>query len=203
MNLQTCIFLGKSGGGKGTQAELLAKYIEKHIKKNDAEHHNIFRLETGNHFREFIKGKTDTSLIAKNIYDTGGLMPDFLAISMWSRDFIERLKKDDHMLLDGSPRTYNEAVTLNTALDFYGRKKRNVLFLDISDEEAHRRLMIRGRTDDSTHEIARRLAWFQEQVMPAINYYKKNEAYHFHHINGQQEIKKVHEDILKALFPGA
>ena len=47
-------------------------------------------------------------------------------------------------------------------------------------------------------DIERRINWYYENVMPAIEYFKNNSYYKFISINGEQEIQKVHEDILKA-----
>ena len=75
MNLQTIIFIGRSGCGKGTQRELLKKYIQ----KNDPGR-QIFELETGARFREFVKEDSYSAKLTKQIIDNGGLLPSFLPI---------------------------------------------------------------------------------------------------------------------------
>ena len=79
MELQTFIFIGRSGCGKGTQVGLLQEYI----KKQD---HNrqILYIETGERFRQFIKEHSLSSRLAAEIYKTGNRQPDFIAVWMWS-----------------------------------------------------------------------------------------------------------------------
>ena len=60
---QTFIFIGRSGCGKGTQSELLHKYLDEH----DKEEHLIFYLETGARFRDFIAKDNFTSKLAKKV----------------------------------------------------------------------------------------------------------------------------------------
>ena len=93
------IFTGRSGCGKGTQAELLMKRL-KEVDPNRV----IVYLETGKLFREFIKGDTYSQQLSKKNYDEGGLQPQFLTISMWSQFFINIVKPEAHVIMDGRGR---------------------------------------------------------------------------------------------------
>src|SRR6185369_8914356 len=84
MQPQTFIFIGRSGCGKGTQAELLQKSLQE--KEPNAQ---IFYLETGANFREFIKGEKYSNTLARKIMEEGGRQPDFLAVWMWSHVLLE------------------------------------------------------------------------------------------------------------------
>jgi len=84
---QAYIIIGRSGCGKGTQAELLINNL-----KNDL-NRKVFDLQTGDKFRTFVKGEGYTNKLAKEIGDRGELQPMFLALSLWSVDFIENLKE--------------------------------------------------------------------------------------------------------------
>lgn len=192
--LQTFIFIGRSGCGKGTQVDFLSDFLK---KKSDI---SIFNLESGARFREFITQDNYTSKLSKQIYDTGDLQPSAISISVWMDLFIENLKGEEHLILDGTPRKLEEALILDEALDFYNRIHRNVIYIDISREEAIKRLKSRGRLDDVQDEdIAKRLEWFDEKVIPTIDFLKANGKYKFMTINGEQEREKVFSDILSAL----
>ena len=193
MNLQTFIFIGRSGSGKGTQSLLLQKFLSK--KYQDIP---IVYIETGEYFRKYIKGSGYTWERAREVYDAGGRQPDFLAVWVWAQVFLEKLKKDQHLIFDGTPRSLGEAEMLHTALPFYERKNPIVVFLDASQEWSEERLRERGRTDDlDSKTIARRLSWYEKDVLPAINFYKGNSTYKFLHINAEQTPEEVHKEILK------
>ncbi|OIO33199.1 MAG: hypothetical protein COZ49_00495 [Candidatus Yonathbacteria bacterium CG_4_10_14_3_um_filter_47_65] len=195
MGHKTFIFIGTSGCGKGTQAKLLRAYLE----KND---HGIeiFYLQTGSHFREFIKGDTYTQKLANEIMEDGEREPDFLAVWIWSEAFIKNIENKEHFIIDGTPRSLNEAVVLDTAIRFYKRGKPYVVFINTSREWARERLRGRGRADDKEEsDVENRLNFFETDVMPAVEYYRQNPDYIFLEINGEQSIEDVHHDIAAKL----
>ena len=197
MQLETFMFIGRSGCGKGTQAKLLIEYL----RKIDPEH-DVFHLETGAKFREFVKKKdvNYSSRLSAEIYDNGGLQPEFLTIRLWSDIFIDELRDDEHMVIDGTPRKLNEARVLDSAFKFYGRKKPHLLFLNISREEATGRLASRRRIDDNSAEIKARLDWYETEVVKAIEFYRGNDDYHFLDINAEQSVEDVHKEIVRLMF---
>lgn len=192
---QTIIFIGHSGCGKGVQGELLKKYLQ----ENDAQKRQIFTLESGSGFREFIKGENYTNKLSKEIYEKSKLQPDFLAIWVWANEFIKNLTGEEHLMIDGTPRSLAQAMVLNDGLEFYNRRA-NIIHLDISPETSRQRLLERGRSDDVMIEkINRRLEWFDQEVIPAIEYFKTQSAHNYMKINGEQSVEKVHADILASL----
>ncbi len=196
MELQTIIFIGRSGCGKGTQATLLKEYI----KNNDTENREIFSLETGAKFREMIEGPSYTSNLSKKIYDSGELQPAFLAIHIRSHILIEDLKENCHIVLDGTPRTYPESIVLDSVMNFYGRSKPTVLFINVSRDWSKERLAGRARTDDTSEGVEKRLNWFDKEVTPALNHLRDIGLYNFVEINGEQTIEDVHKEIIQKLF---
>ncbi|MEK7593653.1 MAG: nucleoside monophosphate kinase [Patescibacteria group bacterium] len=193
---QTFIFIGRSGCGKGTQAERLKKYITEH----DSEKREIFYFETGGGVRKFIGGSNFSSSLAKKINESGERQPSFLAIWLWVGGLIDNVKGGEHIILDGSPRTLLEAEVLTTAFNFYSRGEVNVVYMNVSREWSEERLSERGRADDATlAKRTKRSKWFDTDVMPAILYFKKTPFYKFHDINGEQTIDKVHEEIVNKL----
>lgn len=195
MNLNTFIFIGRSGCGKGTQADLLVEYLKKKDKKR-----SIFRLETGDRFRAFIQDNTYSSKIAKEIYTAGGLMPEFLSIAIWANSFMEKLKEDQHMILDGSPRKLHEAYVLDSAMKYYHRPKVHVIYLNVNEEAVTKRLIARKRLDDNVEDIKNRMKWFRTDVMPTLEFYRMNPDYIYHDINGDQSIEEVYEEIIDRVF---
>ena len=99
MTPKTFILIGRSGCGKGTQAELLKKHLEKNVSEFP-----VLYIETGARFRAFVKGDSYTSLLAREVNDSGKLQSSFLATWMWSNILIEKLTGKEHLVLDGIPR---------------------------------------------------------------------------------------------------
>ncbi|MFA6554692.1 MAG: nucleoside monophosphate kinase [Candidatus Paceibacterota bacterium] len=192
MKLQSFIFIGRSGCGKGTQIKLLMDAL----KKKDPEH-DILYIYTGQEFRKFIKGESATQKVSKVLYETGGLMPEFLTVHMWATPLIENYKGNQHLIFDGTPRKFHEAGVLNSIFNFYGLEKPWVVHLEISPEEAMKRLSLRQRLDDKEEDVTKRLAWYKTDVEPTIEYYKGNPNYNFLQIDGQRTPEAIHEDIVK------
>ncbi len=124
MNL---IMLGLPGAGKGTQAKKLSnKY-------------NIPHISTGDIFRNAIQNETELGKKAKEYLDSGGLVPDELTNSIVR----ERLKEDDckeGFILDGFPRTINQAEALEDMLKNMNRKLDLAIYIDVTREELIKRL---------------------------------------------------------------
>lgn len=196
MQLQTIIFIGRSGCGKGTQAKLLKEYIS----KNDTENREIFSLETGAKFREMIEGESYTSKLSKEIYNNGELQPAFLAVHIWSHILLEDLEENNHIVFDGTPRTYPEAVVLDSVMNFYKRQNPTIIFLNVSRDWSKKRLLERARFDDTTEEVEKRLNWFDKEVMPALNHLRDIGIYNFLDIDGERSIEDVQKEIIQKVF---
>lgn len=196
MSQQTFIITGRSGCGKGTQAKLLIEYIEKQFSDSPVRY-----LESGDKFRNFLKEPGYTQDLSRAIMKSGNLQPSFLAVHIWSHLMIEIMQGNEHLVMDGTPRTLSEAMVLDSAMQFYGRTKPIVLYLNVSREWSKARLAGRGRADDiSENEVEKRLNWFDREVVPAIEYLKKNELYNFIEINGEQTIEEVQKEIIEKCF---
>ncbi len=195
MTPQTFIFFGPSGSGKGTQAKLLIDYLQ----KNDPGR-KVLYLETGERHREFSKTDSLTARKTKEIIDAGGLMPEFIPVWLWTQFFVDNIKTgEEHIILDGISRRPHEALIIDSALQFYERKKPIVLSINVSPEWATDRLEERGRVDDKAAEIKRRMEWYEKNVLPALNHFKNNPYYKFIEINGEQTIEEVHKEILEKI----
>tara|TARA_B100000745_G_scaffold98011_1_gene62349 strand:+ start:18306 stop:18884 length:579 start_codon:yes stop_codon:yes gene_type:complete len=192
MSKQTHIFIGRSGSGKGTQAKLL----HEHLEGNGV---TVKYIATGQAFRDFIQGEGYTQKLSKGLMDEGKLQPEFLSVWVWGGEFIAKLEGNEDIILDGTPRTLSEAKMLSHALAFYGFTP-NVFHLDISHDEAVKRLTLRGRADDKDEkEVEERLRWFQEDVVPAIEYFKSDDFHNFFEINGVGDEHEIHKTIKEKL----
>lgn len=194
MKLQTIIFISPSGAGKGTQTDELIKYIE---SKDDR---RVFHMQSGKAIRNFLEDSSYGSKLAGEISPKGGLQPAFLAIWAWAGELIRKLDKDEHLIIDGAPRKLIEIEPMEEAMEFFNRENIKVVYLNVSRDWSILRLTERGRGDDKDmSSIEKRLAWFETDVKPVIEYYKNSDKYDFHEVNGEQSIEDVHGDIVRAL----
>jgi adenylate kinase len=180
------ILLGRSGSGKGTQAALIKESYE----DKDFKH-----LTTGGNFREFIGGYSRSAHLAREIVNKGGLMPEFLAVWNWASIFIESVKDNTNIILDGAPRRLAEMQSLTSAIDFY-QFKTIIIYIDVSRSWAMERLIERGREDDkNSADIESKMNWFDSDVMPVIQWYSEDPNYKFVHVNGERSVQDIADDI--------
>ena len=121
------ILFGPPGAGKGTQAERLQGDFQ------------LPYIATGDMLRENVREETELGKEAKKYMDAGDLVPDDVIVAMVA----ERLRQEDArdgFILDGFPRTTEQAQALDKQLDEMGRRITAVLLLDVPDEELERRL---------------------------------------------------------------
>ena len=181
--------MGPPACGKGTQAQLLLKKYK-----------NYFYISTGQLFRKLVKEKTHTGEKIKETLESGGLIFDDLATTLWMYEIAFNVKKNQGIIADGFPRRVQEAKDLDEFLRFLERKKNTHFFLlDISEKEARKRIGIgkRGRADDEIKDIKKRFRLYRKRSIPALNHFKKQGL--LTKINGEQTIEKVFKDILKAI----
>jgi adenylate kinase len=112
------VFLGPPGAGKGTQAKLLSQRM------------GFLHLSTGDLLREAVKNQTPLGKKAKEYMDRGELVPDELIVQLIE----ETMPKDGNVILDGFPRTVNQALALEELLRVKSKKISKVLFFDVPDE---------------------------------------------------------------------
>ncbi len=153
------VILGRQGSGKGTQSlRLAAKY-------------GCVHLSTGDLLRAAVKEGTELGRQAAGIMNAGGLVGDDVMIPLVA----ERVAKPDIMyggvLLDGFPRTADQANGLEAMLAEVGQELTIAINLDVPVEEVTTRMMARGREDDTEEAIARRLCLYEEQTAPLLDWF--------------------------------
>ncbi|MEN9881220.1 MAG: hypothetical protein RLZZ308_403 [Candidatus Parcubacteria bacterium] len=192
MNKKFYILIGRSGGGKGTQAALLKKFLE---ENGD---HTVVHITTGGGFRDFITSDNYIARLAKEVNETGGLQPEFLAVWNWSNIFITLFKGNETVILDGAPRKPFEVSILHSAITFLGYTHPTVIYLDVSESVSKEHIKSRGREDDlDDTDVSKRMEWFETDVLPTLEVYAHDPRYTVVHINGNQTIEEVHREILE------
>ena len=127
MNL---VLLGAPGSGKGTQAEHLQREL------------GLTHIASGDLFRQHLQQKTDLGLRAGEYMVRGALVPDAITIAML-RDRVTQPDAAKGVLLDGFPRTMEQAIALNEMMSDLGREIDGVLYVEVPDEELVGRLSAR------------------------------------------------------------
>jgi adenylate kinase len=193
METQSFVFFGIVGSGKGTQINLLIDYLKSTTGKD-----SVYAYP-GNEYRKLISGESLTGKLVKDSLEKGELQPDFLTNSIFSNILIQELDNEKHLVADGYPRTISQAESLEDMMNFYQRKNIKMIYIEVSKEEAMKRNLLRGRSDDTEEGILKRFNEYVNKVVPSMNYFKDKEGYEIFHINGEQSVEDVHRDILKAL----
>lgn len=208
MNL---LIMGLPGAGKGTQA---AKIVE---------HFNVAHISTGDMFRAAIANQTEMGVLAKSYIDKGELVPDQVTNGIVK----ERLSQDDikqtGFLLDGYPRTIEQAHALDKTLAELGIELEGVINIEVNPDCLLERLSGRiihrqtgetfhkvfnppadykeedyyQREDDKPETVKRRLDVNIAQGQPIIDHYRSKGL--VHNIQGNQDIDDVFSDIEKVL----
>ena len=194
VNQLTVIFAGPQGSGKDTQVSLLKTYLE----KNDPARPTI-HFDAGTALRVFAAHKGYTQEKVDASLKRGELQPMFVLADVMSEFFISNIKGDEHLLVSGFPRREDQQMLFDSAMDFYWCERPTLLFLSLPEEESLRRLLKRGRNDDTEAGIRERLRWTQSQTLPVLEKFRTNPKYRYIEIDGNRTIEDIHADILGKL----
>ncbi|KAF3885620.1 MULTISPECIES: adenylate kinase [Nostocales] len=176
------IFLGPPGAGKGTQAKTLAQECD------------LPHISTGDILRQAVQDQTPLGVKAQSYLDKGDLVPDKLI-----EDLIEeRLAQPDTQsgwILDGFPRTVNQAVFLEQLLQKHQQGGERAINLEVPDEIVISRLLERGRKDDTAEVIRHRLDVYRSETSPLIDFYSDRNI--LLSVNGNQSPEEVTAELKK------
>ena len=182
------VLLGPPGAGKGTQAVRLA------------ERYGIPAISTGDIFRANVKEGTELGLRAKEYMNAGQLVPDEVTNAM-VRDRLSHADAAAGFLLDGFPRTSQQAVELESMLADRGGSLDAAVEItadtDIVTERLLKRAQIEGRADDTEPVIRERLAVYAKSTAPLTAFYEGQGL--LVQVDGIGEIDEVTERLVSAL----
>jgi len=152
------VLLGPPGAGKGTQAQKLAEKL------------GIPQISTGELFRNNIENGTKLGLEAKRYLDAGDLVPSELTNQLVD-DRLDDPDAADGFILDGYPRSLEQAKALHEMLQRRGTDIDAVVEFRVSEDELLQRLKGRGRADDTDDVILNRMKVYRDETAPLLEYY--------------------------------
>ena len=177
------LFLGPPGAGKGTQANLICK------------EQSLLHLSTGDLLREEVSARSDLGKVAESIMNKGELVSDEIVLSIVEKRLSCNKKG---WLLDGFPRNLAQAGLLQDLLEKLDQPILAVLLLDIDDDILLKRMLSRGRKDDTELVIRNRLKIYRDITSPLVNHYKKLGI--LKSVNGSGNVEDVNSQIKAALI---
>jgi adenylate kinase family enzyme len=193
MQSQTFVFFGQVGSGKGTQVKLLTDFL----KSKDGR--ETVYAYPGNEYRKIIKSNSYTGALMKDSVSRGELQPGFFSDAIVTNILISTLSPDKHLITDGYPRAVDQSESFEKMMKFYKRENIKIIYIELSQEEAMKRNLLRGRHDDTKEGIEKRFDEYINKVVPAMNYFKDKAGYTIYTINGEQSIENVHKEIISKL----
>ena len=153
------VILGRQGSGKGTQAARLV------------EAYSPIHVSTGDMLRAAVAAGTELGREAGALMDAGDLVGDDLINGIVA----ERLSQPDvaehGFLLDGYPRTPDQAAAMEGFLSEAGTTLDGAVNLDVSVDEVTARMVARGRVDDTEEAIRRRLDLYESETAPLLAWF--------------------------------
>jgi adenylate kinase len=171
------LLIGAPGSGKGTQAELIAARF------------GITHISSGDLLRQHVNEGTAIGRVAKEYLTRGDLVPDAVVMDMLRKPTVAATRTGGYVL-DGFPRTVDQAEAAYETARGLGVAVEVALYLEVPATELTRRLLARGRGQDDTPDvIAHRLEVFEEKTRPMLEYYARREE--LLTVNGARPVNEV------------
>lgn len=182
------LLIGPPGAGKGTQGERLADKL------------GLAHIATGDLLRAEVDAGTELGRQASQIMRRGELMPDDVIIGMVLPRITEAAQQRGY-LLDGFPRSVEQAEEVRRFADVAIVAPHAVIYLDVPRDELVRRILARagveGRVDDNEHTVRRRLEVFEEATRPLIQLYQERGILHV--VDANRDPDTVTTELLRLL----
>ncbi|MBQ7062803.1 MAG: adenylate kinase [Bacteroidales bacterium] len=160
--MKNLVLFGAPGVGKGTHAGILAQKYD------------LLHLSTGDMLRDEIAAGTALGQRVKGLMANGDLVGDDIVIGLVNKALDNT---EQGVILDGFPRTVQQAQALDFIFSTHGRRTSCVINIDAPREELvrriHERALISGRVDDADDTTIRhRLEEYDSKTKPVVDYYK-------------------------------
>ena len=152
------VMLGGPGSGKSTYTEYLIK------------HFNITHIYPGGMLRKEVEKGSEIGQQVKSIIDRGEFVPNQIVLDLITKK-VEQSPQG--YVLDGWPRYMQQVEDMDKAEIGYDY----AVFLDVSREEVMRRLLARGRADDTEEIIGNRIELYKKETGPVIEYMRKRPGF--------------------------
>jgi adenylate kinase len=193
--INTYIFVGRSGSGKGTQLKLLKEYL---LSKNKDT--SIKSIVMGDIFRAFFKESNFISNISRAVtMEEGKFQPNFLTDALFIRNTIDIVDEESILFFDGYPRNINQLETIEELLKYINRKEPIVINIEVSRENVRERMLSRGRGDDNEKAIESRLNEYDKFILPMLEVLKNDSYFKYIEVDGEGKIEDIHNNIIKSL----
>jgi adenylate kinase len=158
------LLIGPPGSGKGTQGERLAERL------------GLEHIAAGDLLRAEVEAQTPLGRQVADYMRRGDLVPDVVILSLLMPRVLAAAAGNGY-LLDGFPRSVQQAVEARSLAERAGAAPDAVLYLDAPRDELVRRILARaeieGRADDNPETVANRLQVFDEATRPLVDYYRE------------------------------
>jgi|TARA_B110000263_G_scaffold65314_1_gene56399 adenylate kinase len=153
------VILGRQGSGKGTQAARLV------------EAYSPIHVSTGDMLRTAVAAGTGLGREAGALMDAGDLVGDDLINGIVAERLAQSDVVEHGFLLDGYPRTPDQAAAMEGFLSEAGKTLDGAVNLDVPVDEVTARMMARGRADDTEEAIRRRLDLYESETVPLLAWF--------------------------------
>ena len=153
------VILGRQGSGKGTQAARLV------------EAYSPIHVSTGDMLRAAVAAGTELGREAGALMDAGDLVGDDLINGIVAERLAQSDVVEHGFLLDGYPRTPDQAAAMEGFLSEAGKTLDGAVNLDVPVDEVTARMMARGRADDTEEAIRRRLDLYESETVPLLAWF--------------------------------
>ena len=179
--MNNIIFFGPPGAGKGTQAKIISNFLK------------LPHLSTGDILRSKIEQNDKISSKIKNIIANGKLVSDEILNQIVSEKITNDCDKG--FILDGYPRTLDQAIFLNNLLLSKSYTINSIFNIDINYNTLEKRILKRSleeqREDDNKNVIKTRYLEYTQTTKKVSDFYRQKYEKKFYNIDGTGEIEKI------------